>query len=95
MRKLQDKELGQFMFQMPPTEVLKQEADIATPFMLMALRPHSKEELMVMIFGHENHYFAYKMSGGLPLFVIPKVKIVSQDLFQDGYMFNACASLLG
>jgi len=95
MRKLHDKELGQFMFQMPSTEILRKDTDIAKPFMLMALRPHNRDELMVMIFGKENHYFAYKISGGIPAFSIPKAKIVSQELFQDSYIFNACASLLG
>lgn len=92
MRKLHDKELGQFMFQMPPTETLRKDTDIAKPFMLATIRPHSRKEVMIIIFGKENHYFAHKISEGLPK--IDKVRFVSPELLHDCFVFNACASML-
>lgn len=92
MRKLHDKELGQFMFQMPPTEMLRKDTDITKPFMLAAIRPHNRKEVMVMVFGKENHYFTHKISEGLPK--IDKVRFVSPELLHDSFIFNACASML-
>jgi len=110
MRKLTDNELGKFAFQMPPTEMLRQEMQASIdsllpsnvqgykiePFMLMAIRPHSKTEVMIIIFGKDTHYFAHKLSAGVVGFVLPKgLKPVQDELFFDSYVFNSCASILG